>query len=212
MTYNGTEDACKLGNWKFLVLANQQVTLKGLVGFHFLFSHLIFIYFLSMKPLSVELACLLGIQNEIQAVWFLISNLNQLPFKNMDQSIESHLKYCLCRKKFEFHDLVCWKHEKLDLLKPSGIKLFLDSIGWNYLTLSIRITDEIQNPKLTVYNYHDFTFAKALGPPFSLSFSDFRSSIESKTSEKSPEVSCLIFSSIVWWKTETKKKLLEIFI
>ena len=49
-------------------LARQQVTLKGLVGFHFLFYTLIFIYFLSMKPLSVEMACLLGIQNEIQAV------------------------------------------------------------------------------------------------------------------------------------------------
>ena len=25
-----------------------------------------------MKPLSVEMACLLGIQNEIQAVWFVL--------------------------------------------------------------------------------------------------------------------------------------------
>ena len=39
------------------------------MGFNFLFFILIFIYFLSMKLLSVEMACLLGVQNEIQAVW-----------------------------------------------------------------------------------------------------------------------------------------------
>ena len=37
-------------------------------GFFFLLYILISIYFLNMKPLSVEMACLLGIQNLIQAV------------------------------------------------------------------------------------------------------------------------------------------------
>ena len=46
--------------------------------------------------------------------------------------------------------LGCWKCEKLDLLKPSGIKLFLDGIDRKYLTFSIWITDEILNPKLYI--------------------------------------------------------------
>ena len=60
------------------------------------------------------------------------------------------LNIASCRKKFDFHDLACWKYEKLDLFKTVRYKLFLHGIDGNYLTFSIRITDEIQNPKLQI--------------------------------------------------------------
>ena len=40
-------------------------------GIFSLFYNLILFYFFNMKPLSVDMACLLVIQNEIQAVWLM---------------------------------------------------------------------------------------------------------------------------------------------